>query len=155
MNDVEKMPVPLCPSAQPSMPESVVFGIVGGTVDDPRVAYLAEPLLVTGELLALTQPVSPTEVFRFAVPCVGHACSHFDGAKCRLVQRVTANLEPIVSGVPPCRIRPNCRWWQQEGKAACLRCPQIVTEVASPSELLHWVADPASPAEAVRLSADH
>ena len=34
---------PLCPSAQPAMEGSVVFGVVGGTSDEPRVAYLTDP----------------------------------------------------------------------------------------------------------------
>jgi hypothetical protein len=154
MNDAEKTSVPLCPSAQPNMPGSIVFGIVSGTVDEPQVAYLTQLLPVTDDVIALTAPVTPTEVFRFAAPCAGNACSHFDGAKCRLAQRVAANLEPAVSGLPPCRLRPQCRWWQQEGKAACLRCPQVVTQVDHPSGLMHWVADPVSPVEVISLIVD-
>ena len=49
------------------MAGSVVFGIAVGTVKSPRVAYLVTPLPVTPELLALSGPVAPAEVFRFAV----------------------------------------------------------------------------------------
>jgi hypothetical protein len=31
---------------------------------------------------------------------------------------VTAELPAAVDGLPACRIRPWCRWWQQEGKDA-------------------------------------
>jgi len=55
---------PLCPSARPDMPESTIFGVIGGSADDPHVSYLSEPLPVTQELLALSQPVKPEEVWR-------------------------------------------------------------------------------------------
>src|SRR4051794_35165032 len=113
---------PLCPSAQPEMEGSVVFGVADG----PRVSYLAAPIATSVEVLALAGPVPPTEVFRFAAPCAPGGCRHFDGAACRLAERIVQLLPPAVAGVPPCPIRPDCRWWQQEGKAACLRCPTIV-----------------------------
>ena len=143
MEDDAAVPAPpLCPSAQPDMAGSVVFGVVGGTVEEPRVGYLDQPLPVTPEILALTGPVSPTEVFRIAAPCAGHACQHFDGARCRLATRTVQMLPAVVEKLPPCRIRPRCRWFQQEGKAACLRCPLIVTETHYPSEQLYRAGDP-------------
>jgi hypothetical protein len=140
--------VPLCPSAQPDMEGSLVFGIVGGTVDEPRVGYLDMPVPVTDtdELLALAAPVKPTEVFRFAAPCAGHGCTHFDGTHCRLAQRTVHVLPPVVAKLPACRIRPHCRWWQQEGPQACLRCPLVVTESYNPSHLMRLAGDPNTPA---------
>jgi len=44
--------------------------------------------------------------------------------------------------LPPCRIRQSCRWWLQEGKAACFRCPQVVTDDYNPSEIMAEVAEP-------------
>ena len=134
---------PLCPSAQPEMAGSVVFGVVSGTVEEPRLAHLVEPQPVTDELLALSDPVKATEIFRFAAPCAGNACQHFDGSNCRLAKKIVQLLPEVVAGLPPCRLRPNCRWWQQEGKAACMRCPQVVTENYSPSEQLRQAANPA------------
>ena len=125
---------PLCPSAQPEMDGSVGFGVVGGSAEEPRVGYLTTPMRVTEDLLALSKPVPPTEVFRFAAPCVGTACRHFDGTNCTLVTRTVQLLPVVVTNLPACVIRPTCRWWQQEGKAACLRCPQIVTQNYQPTE---------------------
>jgi hypothetical protein len=133
---------PLCPSAQPETEGSVVFGVVGGTVEEPHLAHFVEPQAVNDELLALANPVTPTEVFRFAAPCAGSACQHFDGSNCRLATKIVQLLSKVVEELPPCRLRPNCRWWQQEGKAACMRCPQIVTETYHPSEQLRQAADP-------------
>ena len=134
---------PLCPSAQPEMSDCVAFGAVCGTVEVPQLVHFTEPQPVTDELLALSQPVRPTEVFRFAAPCAGNECRHFDGQDCSLVTRVVQILPLAASTLPPCSIRADCRWWQQEGKAACLRCPQIVTESYSPSETMQRAAIPA------------
>lgn len=133
---------PLCPSARPEMEGAVAFGVVAGEVGAPRLVHFDEPQPVTEELLALARPAEPAEVFRFAAPCAGHACGHFDGRDCRLVTRVVQILPAAVSALPPCTLRPECRWWQQEGKAACLRCPQIVSECHAPSEELMRAAFP-------------
>ena len=133
---------PLCPSAQPEMEGCVLFGVVGGTVEEPRVGYLEEPRPVTPELLSLSGPVKPTEVFRFAAPCAEGACRHFDGSDCRLVTKIVARTPAVVGILPACRLRLRCRWWLQEGGAACTRCPIIVTENYQPSTELRQAADP-------------
>jgi hypothetical protein len=133
---------PICPSAQPDMAGSVIFAIIGGTPEEPRAGYLVEPRPTTPELLALSAPVLPTEVFRFAAKCAGSACQHFDGSSCQLARRTAELLEPTTDTLPPCPLRPQCRWWRQEGKSACLRCPQIVTQLYAPSEVDLEVATP-------------
>jgi hypothetical protein len=119
----------LCPSAQPTMPDSVAFGIIEGTSSAPRMTHFAELQPVTDELLALAEPVTPTEIFRFAAPCANKGCQHFDGSTCRLATQIVEVLPPVVSDLPPCQVRSQCRWWQQEGRSACLRCPQVVTDI--------------------------
>jgi hypothetical protein len=133
---------PLCPSAQPDMSEAVVFAVAAGTAEERRADYLDEPLPITEKVLELTAPVKPVEVFRVAAPCAGLGCKHFNGLHCTLAQRIVEHLSPAVDQPPPCRIRSNCRWWQQEGKSACLRCPQIVTETAYASDLYRRVSTP-------------
>jgi hypothetical protein len=92
---------------------------------------------------ALPEGVVAAEVFRFAAVCAEGACKHFVGRRCRLAAKVAANLKPVVSAPPRCAIRPSCRWWNQEGIAACLRCPQIVTEMCGPSDVFCRTANPA------------
>jgi hypothetical protein len=145
MPDEAAPKMPLCPSAQPTMEGSVVFGVLDTRTEVPRVGYLVEPRPVTDELLALASPVAPTQIFRFGAACGGCACRHFDGSDCRLVTRIVQLLPAVVDGLPACRLRPSCRWWQQEGKAACLRCPQIITETLDPPELYRLAADPHTP----------
>ena len=132
----------LCPSARPEMNGSVLFGVVTGTVDEHRVAYLKDPNPVGVEVLTLPSEVAPTEIFRFAAPCACSGCVHFNDDKCRLAARLVRLVPNVVDVLPQCKIRPNCRWWIQEGRAACLRCPQIVTEDYGASEKLRDAASP-------------
>jgi hypothetical protein len=142
MEPVTTTPNPtLCPSTQPEVENSVAFGIISGTVEDPRLNYLPKPHLVTEKLLARSGSVKPTEIFRFAGSCAEKSCQHFDGANCRLAERVANQLPAVTEALPACRIRSNCRWWQQEGKAACLRCPQIVTDAHNPSDEILAISD--------------
>jgi hypothetical protein len=122
-----------CPSSQ-AMEGAVVFAVVGGTVDHPSAQYLSTPLPASEQLLGLTQPVEPTEVFRLAGPCAEGRCRHFERDQCSLATRLVQLLPPVVERLPPCTIRATCRWWAQEGKEACRRCPQIVTQMYQPSE---------------------
>jgi hypothetical protein len=124
----------LCPSAQPDCQGARVFGVVSGTADAPEVAYLPAPLPVTDELMQLAKPVRPGEVFRMAAPCACRGCGHFapEASQCRLAAKIVQQRPSVVDTLPPCSIRPECRWWQQEGKAACFRCPQVVTERFTP-----------------------
>jgi hypothetical protein len=131
-----------CPSAQPDLHRGVVVGVVGGTPREPRVVYLADPVPVTTELLDLARPVHPTEVFRMGAPCAGTGCRHYDGARCTLVRRVVAEIPAVASTPPPCRLRPRCRWWHEEGAAACTRCPLIVTEQPNPTPAMAHAARP-------------
>jgi len=134
----------MCPSAQPDWEGSQVIGVVGGTADEPQVAYLAEPTPVTDELLALARPVTPTEVFRIAAPCANTGCGHFskEQSQCKLAQKIVRFAPVVVEKLPACSIRPDCRWWQQEGRAACMRCPQVVTDRFQAPEALAKAPDP-------------
>lgn len=132
----------LCPSAQPEMAHAVIFGIVGGSFSEPRVGFVDEPQPVTEELLSLPESIQPTEVFRIAAPCAERQCQHFVVGACNLARRLVQILPTTESQVPSCSIRRECRWWVQEGKAACLRCPQIVTRTIHPSGALCEAAIP-------------
>jgi hypothetical protein len=125
------------------MPEARVFGIVTGPEDAPNVAWLERALPVTEELLAKTAGIEPQRVFRIAVACQESRCVHFDGANCKLAQRIVDLLPPVATAIPPCPIRPTCRWFAQEGRAACLRCPQVATHTYDPPAYIIRAATPA------------
>jgi hypothetical protein len=117
-----------CPSAQAGAKDARVYGVRTGTPDAPRVGYLTETLPVSEKLLALSGPAKATEVFRIAAPCAMSGCKHFKENACTLVQRIVEGLAPVVNALPPCQIRSTCRWFSQEGRNACLRCPQVITD---------------------------
>lgn len=131
----------MCPSAQPGMEGSRVLGVVSGTREAPEIAYLNQFLAVSDEVLGLTGEAKPTQVLRFAAPCQEKMCCHFDGAKCKLVTRIIQILPAVADALPACLIRPTCRWYEQEGKEACYRCPQIVTQVDDPDERTRFAAE--------------
>ncbi len=117
----------LCPSAQPGMDNCRVLGVVQQQGPTPTTLYLNQLLAASADVLALATPLKPTEVFRLAATCAEGKCPHFDGADCRLATRVVQILPAVVDALPPCTIRKDCRWYFQEGGAACRRCPEITT----------------------------
>jgi hypothetical protein len=134
--------VPLCPSAQPDMANCQVLGVMTEGGEGPRLSYLNQRLDVTDEVIAMASPAKPTEVFRFAATCEESKCAHFDGQDCQLAKRIIQIMPAVVSALPPCIVRANCRWYAQEGGNACLRCPQVSTLNSYPSEQLKVVAGP-------------
>jgi hypothetical protein len=143
----ETKPIPakktlMCPSAGTEMAGSVIFGVVAGTPTQPQVIHLPTVKAIPAELLALDSPVEPTEIFRIAAACIENNCVHFDGSNCRLTQRIVEGLPAVSDTLPACAIRSNCRWWHQEGKAACLRCQQVVRDNYMATEELVRAVDP-------------
>jgi hypothetical protein len=130
----------LCPSAQPEMPDAQILGVVSDDGNGPQVAYLRERVAATPDLLAQAAPAAPGEVFRLAARCETSKCTHFDGDRCQLATRIVAMLPEVAENLPPCIIRRSCRWYRQEGRAACNRCPQVVTRHDAPDEYLKKVA---------------
>ena len=137
---VSKRDVIHCPSSRPDLDGAFVFAVVNGTPEQPQLAYLKEPQPITEEILKLCAPVLPGEVLRIASPCVHEACKHFDGSNCKLARRLVQLMPVAVDSLPPCQIRPQCRWWTQEGKAACLRCPQVVRLPSLTTEVMRQAA---------------
>jgi hypothetical protein len=131
-----------CPSAQPDWNGSVAIGVVMGTAEEPRVSPFASAVVADERLLSLSGPVHPTEVFRFSAPCLQGGCQHFREHKCNLVTQIVQLLPVVLEALPTCVIRPSCRWWQQEGRAACMRCPQVVTDNYNPSADMRTAAAP-------------
>src|SRR4051812_6823382 len=129
-----------CPSAQPGMGDVLVLGVVSREGDEARVAYVDERVAPTPEMLELAQPISVSQVFRLSARCEEKKCTHFDGARCHLAVRIAKMLPEVVDTLPACNIRRDCRWFRQEGRAACVRCPQIVTGIYDADAMLQQVA---------------
>lgn len=130
----------LCPSAQPGMDGCRVLGVVQRDRPAPMLQYLKQHLTATPEVLALSSPLKPTEVFRLAATCAEGRCPRFDGSDCKLATRVVRILPAAVDTLPPCIIRKECRWYSQEGGAACKRCPEVTTVSYDLSEQVREVS---------------
>jgi hypothetical protein len=143
----------LCPSALARLPGSRTFGVVEGSVAEPRVRYLSEATLFTPELEAACRPVTPEEVFRFAARCAEHDCQHYADEHCRLAENLTKALAVPRPRVPHCAIRRQCRWWREQGRSACSVCEHVVTRNFAPSDALREAARPDEPPEQRRVGA--
>lgn len=131
-----------CPSSHPDQDGSSVIGVVGKREGKLRVSLLPEPVPLAAVADLIPDAVPVTEVLRLGGPCVEQRCGHFENGRCTLASRIVARLPTVVDRLFPCTLRPSCRWWRQEGPAACRRCPQIVSEPSGPGPLMREVAVP-------------
>lgn len=134
-----------CPSARPEQDGAVVFGVRTAADADVRIGYLSESVPATSDVLDLAEPASPLEVFRIAAPCAETGCAHFADHRCSLVTRIVEQVPVVVSIAPACAVRSKCRWWAQEGVAACRRCPQVVTSESGANPRVSAAAVPVVP----------
>jgi hypothetical protein len=133
-----------CPSAQPDMVDARIFGVVAGTAEVPRVAYLKADAKVTDEMLESLDELKPTQVFRYAARCEESRCAQYSNGCCSLGKRIAEMLPEVTETLPSCQIRSTCRWYAEIGRPACLRCPQVMTLVRSDQGNLARVAVPES-----------
>ena len=131
-----------CPSAQPDMPDAVILGVRSFSDGESRITYLDKASPVTENLLSQCGPTLPTEVLRFAAPCEESSCRHFANSACGLATRIVQILPAVTDELPSCAIRARCRWFRQEGRSACLRCPQIITLFDDPTPEIRLAATP-------------
>jgi hypothetical protein len=117
-----------------------ILGVISRDAQAPRLAYLDEAMPAAPATLELAAPLDVSQVFRLSARCEEKKCTHFDGIDCQLAVRIAKMLPEVVDHLPACNIRPDCRWFRQEGRAACVRCPQIVTGTHEADERLQKVA---------------
>jgi hypothetical protein len=130
-----------CPSAPATADGARIFGVMTGTPDAHRVGYLTEALPVSEKLLSLAGPAKPTQLFRVAAPCANGGCKHFKENACSLAKRIVEGVPAVVNALPACQIRSTCRWFRQEGRDACFRCPQVMTDNPNASDYEKQIAD--------------
>lgn len=118
----------LCPSSI-CHSGALLLGVVGG---DKKVSLLSPPIPVNDEFVeAVNAAGEPEKRFRFAGKCAKSGCGQWTGTSCGVMDELAmANhlLEIINENLPACAIRPDCRWYSQEGAKACIICPHIVTQ---------------------------
>ena len=131
-----------CPSAQPAQGAGMVIGVVVAQGGRSQVSLLPKSVPLRSVARLIPDAIPATEVLRLAAPCAERRCAHFSDDRCTLASRIVARLPAVVDRLSPCALRPSCRWWRQEGPAACHRCPQIITEPFRSSDLMREVATP-------------
>lgn len=124
-----------CPSA-PAEPGSVVLGIV---VASGKVAYLSPSMPVTESLLKTVhkdgQPIE--QRMRFAGGCIRSQCVQWSEGRCGLIDRVLSDVGTHdMATLPQCGIRSTCRWFFQQGRAACNACPMVIRKPAAAQEMV-------------------
>jgi hypothetical protein len=116
-----------CPSST-CTPGNLLLGIVR---PNGHVAALRNPIPIDKAFVDKASEVRRAAEmrFRFAGPCVTTACQHWTGARCEVSDAVTRTVT-ATSEQPfeptPCAIRSSCRWWSQNGAAACRACSFVV-----------------------------
>jgi len=129
-----------CPSAQPNMEGARPFGVISGTPKETRIAFFKKSALDAFDWREKFSTSDATRLFRFGARCDEHRCGHFNGSTCSLGARVKQGLPAVVDALPPCLIRPKCRWYAEQGGEVCLRCPQVVTMIPEADTPLNAVA---------------
>lgn len=133
-----------CPSAQPEHPEAKIIGVLREQNSRAFIEPLPRALAPDTFIDLIPANVRPTEVLRFSAPCAEQRCTHFHLGSCQLAKRIVSDLPEASAHLKPCAIRQTCRWFRQEGPAACRRCPQVVTEPYTTTGLMREVAQPAT-----------
>ena len=129
-----------CPSAQPNMEGARPFGVISGSPQETRIAFFKKSALDGFDWREQFSSQDATRLFRFGARCDEDKCGHFNGSKCSLGARVKQGLPAVVDALPPCLIRPKCRWYAEQGGDVCLRCPQVVTMIPEADTPLNAVA---------------
>lgn len=104
---------------------NLLIGIVQG---NGVVAPVTPALEVDDSFVqrAIGSSVHPPEArFRFAGHCVTTSCEQWTGTRCAVGDKAV-RLQPSRQALAPCSIRATCRWWKQNGSAACAACSLMV-----------------------------
>jgi hypothetical protein len=114
----------LCPCARRE-PGPSLLGVVQTS---GRVKFLPPGITVDEETARLDRP---SEVqFRYSSACVEGSCLHWRDRRCTALDEVRDHLAPFaLTASASCSIRPQCRWHQQAGDAACAVCPLVSGEL--------------------------
>lgn len=118
-----------CPSARTAA-VAELLGVFATTDDDDRVTWLPEPVPVDDAARGWLADQGGETRFRFAAPCVTSRCTRWSG-RCEVgagLAALAADRRP--ASLPACGVRDRCRWWAEQGAAACVLCPLVRTATA-------------------------
>lgn len=98
------------------------------------LAYIHPPTPVDAAFVAReVARGNPDQRFRFAGPCIEDGCPQWAGTRCAIgdmaAKAVDLGMPTSRQHLPACSIRHSCRWYFQQGAAACAACPFIVADM--------------------------
>jgi hypothetical protein len=117
----------------PSTPKANATVFLGMITPAGRVAYVTPAMPAEVALSGLPDGAGPAESqYRLAGPCVTSSCGFWTGEHCglgaRLVESYREAAVPDEATLPRCAIRRTCRWYAEQGPAACPACSHVVTD---------------------------
>ena len=128
----------LCPSSRAQKGAR----LLGIRQEDGRVAILPQPLLINDAFIEEANKHTHAEQqFRFTNKCVESGCKQWTGTRCGVADTIVGVMNDLQTSddLPACAIRPQCRWFKQNGADACKVCPFVITETTSED----WQLNPA------------
>jgi hypothetical protein len=129
-----------CPSAQPGMENARPIGVIAGSATETRIAFFKKETLDQFDWRSRFADAEATRLLRFGATCDESRCAHFSSGRCSLGKRVNDQLAAVVDDLPPCLLRSTCRWFSEQGRSVCLRCPQVITKIPRAEDALNAVA---------------
>jgi hypothetical protein len=111
-----------CPSMLPGLARGVIAKVVR---NDERLRFLAEEIPVPAALPLAVDSETVLKRARFVGACRTDECGHWTGVTCRLGHAIASVEIQSSSKVAPCAIRSSCRWFKENGSAACAPCQHV------------------------------
>lgn len=126
----------MCPSSKAQKGAQ----LLGVRQEDGKVAILPQTLMIDESFISEANKVKPAEQrFRFTNKCIESGCAQWTGSRCGVADKIVSVLAhlPIEEELPQCAIRPDCRWFRQNGVNACKICPFVITHTTE--EDWEWI----------------
>lgn len=111
-----------CPSMLPDLARAVIAKVVVG---EERLEFVAEEIQVPASLPLAADPESLLRRARFVGSCRAGECGHWTGVSCRLGHAIARVDIPSSIHISRCSIRSSCRWYKENGSAACRPCQHV------------------------------
>jgi hypothetical protein len=111
-----------CPSMLPGLARGVIAKVVK---NEERLKFLAEEISVPTSLSLAVDSETVLKRARFVGLCRTVECGHWTGVSCRLGHAIASVEVQSAGELAPCAIRSSCRWFKENGSAACAPCQHV------------------------------
>jgi hypothetical protein len=117
----------------PSTPVANATVFLGMITPAGRVAYVTPATPAEVALTTVDDSDTPVESrYRLAGPCATTSCGFWTSDHCGLGAQLVSSYHeavgPAEAELPKCAIRRTCRWFAEQGPAACPACSYVITD---------------------------